>query len=108
MPRLVIATVLTFGLATTLAEAKDNHIHVAAQVVQQTFTGDLANPQLGDQLITSVVLRNEQAQEVGTGTGTCSVVSVPPMLVRLLCLLTASFVDGQIMFGGVAPLPEPG
>jgi hypothetical protein len=104
MPRFVTLMVLGMALTATLAEAKANHIHVTAEVVQQTFTGDLANPQLGDQLITSVVLRNENGDEVGTGAGACSVVSVP--LIRLQCLLTAVFANGQIIFGGVAPLPQ--
>ena len=69
MPHCVTVVVLSLALAATLAEAKAQHIHVTAQVVQQTFTGEFANPQLGDQLITSVVLLNEEAEEVGTGTG---------------------------------------
>jgi hypothetical protein len=106
MSRLVILMVLGLAFTATLGEAKENHIHVTAQVVQQTFTGDLAHPQLSDQLITSVVLRNEDDEEVGTGTGACSVVSVPPLATRLQCLLTAVFANGEIIFGGVAPLPE--
>ena len=65
MPHCVTVVVLSLALAATLAEAKAQHIHVTAQVVQQTFTGEFANPQLGDQLITSVVLLNEEAEEVG-------------------------------------------
>ena len=107
MSRLVILMVLGPAFTATLGEAKENHIHVTAQVVQQTFTGDLAHPQLSDQLITSVVLRNEDDEEVGTGTGACSVVSVPPLATRLQCLLTAVFANGEIIFGGVAPLLKP-
>ena len=108
MPHFVTVVVLSLALAATLAEAKAQHIHVTAQVVQQTFTGDFANPQLGDQLFTSVVLLNEETEEVGTGTGACSIVSVPPLATRLQCLLTATFASGQIIFGGVAPLPQAG
>src|SRR5262245_3887194 len=106
MRSFVTLMVLVVALTATLAEAKAKHIHVIAEVVQQTFTGDLAHPQLGDQLITSVVLRNEDGDEVGTGAGACSVVSVPPLLTRLQCLLAAVFANGQIVFGGVAPLPQ--
>jgi hypothetical protein len=106
MARFVTFMVLSIALTATLAEAKAKHSHVTAEVVQQTFTGDLADPQLGDQLITSVVLRNEDGDEVGTGAGACSVVSVTPLPIRLQCLLTAVFADGQILFGGVAPLPQ--
>jgi hypothetical protein len=98
--------VLALALTASLAEAKSKRFQVTAEVVEQTFTGDLTNPQLGDQLITSVVLRNEGGEEVGTGAGACSVVSVLPSAPRLQCLLTAMFATGQIMFGGVAPLPE--
>ena len=52
------------------------------------------------------MLRNEDEEEVGTGTGACSIVSIPPLPIRFQCLLTAVFANGQILFGGVAPLPE--
>jgi hypothetical protein len=50
---------------------------------------------------------------VGTGAGVCTIVNVsPPPKVEdtlLQCLLTAVFdKKGQIIFGGVAPLPQPG
>jgi hypothetical protein len=100
----IIASVLT----STAAVAQAKRIHVTAQVVQQTFTGDIGNPQLGDQLITSVVLFDEHNTQIGTGTGACTVVSVPPLATRLQCLLSSVFAGGQITFGGVAPLPEVG
>jgi hypothetical protein len=108
MTRCLTLLVLALAVTATLAEAKAKRLHVTAEVMQQTFTGDLAQPQLGDQLITSVVLRDEAGEEVGTGAGACAIVSVPPLAIRLQCLLTAVFAHGQIMFGGVAPLPEPG
>jgi hypothetical protein len=106
MARFVTLMVLSIALSAALAEAKAKRIHVTAEVVEQTFTGDLADPQLGDQLITSVVLRNEDGDQVGTGAGVCSVVGVLSLPVRLQCLLTAVFAEGQILFGGVAPLPQ--
>ena len=108
MPRFLTLMVLTLALTASLAEAKSKRIQVTAEVVQQTFTGNPADPQLGDQLITNVVLRNEDGEKVGTGTGACSVVSVLLSDSRLQCLLTAVFASGQILFGGAAPLPEVG
>src|SRR5262249_49579935 len=93
---------------STVAAAQAKSLHVTAHVVQQDFTGDLANPQLGDQLITSVVLLDEHNTQIGTGAGACTVVSISPLATRLQCLLSAVFAGGQITFGGVAPLPAVG
>jgi hypothetical protein len=100
--------VLALALTTPLAEAKTKHLQVTAQVVQQSFTGDIANPQLGDQLLTSVVLRDQQGQDVGTGAGACAIVSIPPLDTRLQCLIAAVLPEGQLIFGGMAPLPAVG
>ena len=106
-PVLTLA-IVALGLTSTVAEAQGKRIHVTAQVVQQTFTGDPANPRLGDQLISNVVLIDEHHRQVGTGTGACTVVSAPPQDTRLQCLLGAAFARGQMTFGGAAPLPEVG
>jgi len=108
MKPVLVLTIVALALASTVAEAQAKRIHVTAQVVQTIFTGDLANPQLGDQLITSVVLLDEHHRQVGTGAGACTVVSVPPLATRLQCILGAVFAGGQITFGGLAPLPEVG
>jgi hypothetical protein len=108
MTRLLTLVVLGLAIAATLAEAQSKRIHVTAKVVQQTFTGDSDNPKIGDQLITSVELRDKHDMEVGTGAGACTIVSVPPLDTLLQCLLTAVFAKGQLIFGGVAPLPEVG
>ena len=108
MTRLLTLVVLALALVSTQAESRSKRIHVAAEIVQQEFTGDMAKPQLGDQLISSVKLRDKHNEEVGTGAGFCTVVSVPPLDTRVQCLLSATFEDdGQIIFGGVAPLPVP-
>jgi hypothetical protein len=106
MTRLLTLVVLGIALVSTLAEAKSKRIHVTAQVVQQTFTGDLAEPQIGDRLITSVELFDKTDGKVGTGTGVCTIVSPSERLQQ--CLLTAAFAEGHIIFGGLAPLPEAG
>jgi hypothetical protein len=108
MKPVLVLTIVALALASTVAQAQAKRIHVTAQVVQTIFTGDLANPQLGDQLITSVVLLDEHHRQVGTGAGACTVVSVPPLATRLQCILGAVFAGGQITFGGLAPLPEAG
>src|SRR4026209_463319 len=108
MKPVLVLTIVALALASTVAEVQAKSIHVTAQVVQTIFTSDLANPQLGDQLITSVVLLDEHHRQVGTGAGTCTVVSVPRLATRLQCILGAVFAGGQITFGGLAPLPEAG
>jgi hypothetical protein len=42
------------------------------------------------------------------GHALVAVVTVPPLDTRVQCLLSAEFAEGQIMFGGLAPLPEVG
>ena len=108
MKHVLILGIIALALTSTIAEAQAKHFHVTAQVVQQTFTGDVAHPHLGDQLITTVVLFEEHHTQIGTGTGACTVVSVPPVDTRLQCLLGAVFAGGQFTFGGLAPLPEVG
>jgi len=76
--------------------------------VQQAFTDDSAKPQIGDRLITSVELFDKTDANMGTGTGACTIVSVPPLGTLFQCLLTAVLTKGQIIFGGVVPLPEAG
>ena len=40
-------------------------------------SGDPTDPKIGDQRITSVVLIDKHKNEVGTGTGICTLVSLP-------------------------------
>jgi hypothetical protein len=115
MIRLLTFVVLTLALVSTQAEARSKRIHVIVEIVQQTFTGDIGQPKLGDQLISSVKIfdKHHEEEQVGSGGGACTIVSVPePPEVKetlLQCLLTAVFdKKGQLIFGGVAPLPEVG
>lgn len=109
-PRLL--TVVGLGIAmvtvSTLGEATSKTIHVTARIIRQTLTGDPASPQLGDRIITNVDLLDESGIIVGTGGGSCTVVSVPPLDTRIECLLTAVLAEGQLMFGGMAPPPAVG
>src|ERR671923_2228390 len=107
-PRLLTLVVLGMAVASTLCEAKTTRIHVTARVAQQTFTGDLASPRLGDRLINNVELFDESGTKVGTGGAACTIVSEPPLDTLEECLLTAVFAQGHIIFGGAAPLPEVG
>ena len=79
MTRLVTLVVLALALVSTLAESRSKRIHVTAEIVEQTFTGDIANPAIGDRLITSAKLfdKHDETEQVGTGAGVCTVVSVP-------------------------------
>ena len=111
MTRLLtlVALSLTMACAPAFGEAGAQRIQVTAKIVEQTFTGDLANPQIGDKLITTVELFDEHDEKVGTGAGDCTIVSAPPPDIRIQCLITAVFPNGQIIFGGFAPsLPEVG
>jgi hypothetical protein len=109
-PRLLTLVVLGMAVAvvSTLCEAKAKRIHVTAEVAQTTFTGDPASLQLGDRRITNVALFDENHTSVGTGGASCTIVSIPPLDTLEECLLTAVFAEGQIMFGGIAPLAEVG
>ena len=114
MIRLVTLAVLALALVSTQAESRTKRIHVTAKIVQTTFTGTIADPQLGDRLISSVELfdKHDETEQVGTGTGVCTVVSIQDLPAGkdtlLQCLLTATFDKGQIIFVGAAPLPEVG
>ena len=109
MTRLVTLVAIVLAVVSTIAEARSKRIHVTAEVTQATFIGTPAEPQLGDRSITNVDLFDKHHTKVGTGTGVCTVVSVPPLDTRVQCLLSATFDDeGQIIFGGLAPLPEVG
>jgi hypothetical protein len=108
MPRVLMLVVLVVAVTTTLTEARAHRIHVTVKIVQTTATGDLTNPQLGDQIISSVVLLDEHETQVGTGTGVCTLASLPPLDTLVQCLLTAVLAEGQLMFGGVAPVPAGG
>jgi hypothetical protein len=99
---------IAFSVVSTPCEAESKRIHVTSQVAQQTFIGDPASPQLGDRIITNVDLFDDSDIKVGTGAGVCTIFSVPPLDTLVECLSTAVFAKGQIIFGGVAPLPEVG
>jgi hypothetical protein len=106
MTRFLALVVLALAVPSTFAEAGSQRIHVIARVVEGTFTGDLANPKLGDQSTTSVELFDDSGTKVGTGVGVCTLVSTSELLQQ--CLNTARFAEGHIIFGGVAILPETG
>jgi hypothetical protein len=112
MTRLLTLVVLCIAVVSTLAEAKSKRIHVTGKVVESTFTGNSANPKIGDQRITTVVLVADSGTKVGTGVGVCTLVTIslldtlPDTLQQ--CLLTAAFEEGHIIFGGLTPLPEVG
>jgi hypothetical protein len=112
MIRLVTLAVLALALVSTQAESRSKRIHVTAEIVEQTFTGDIANPAVGNQLISSVELLDNNDDKVGTGAGVCTVVSVPETSSTkdtvIQCLLSAVFDQGQITFGGAAQFPEVG
>src|SRR4029453_4761511 len=106
MPRVWMLVVLVVAVTTPPPEARANRIHVTAKIVQTTATGDPTHPKLGDQIISSVVLLDEHETPVGTGTGVCTFASLPPLDTLVQCLLTTVFAEGQLIFGGVAPVPS--
>jgi hypothetical protein len=114
MTRLLtlVALGLAIAFAPTPGEAASKRIHVIAKVVQQTFTGNLASPKLGDRIINNVELFDDSDTKVGAGAGVCTIVSIQesPPDTPVQCLLSAVgvFDKGQIIFGGLAPFPEAG
>jgi hypothetical protein len=72
---VMLGTALSVG--STLSEANSKLIHVTAHIVQQSFIGDPANPQLGDRIINNVDLFDDSGTKVGTGAGVCTIFSVP-------------------------------
>jgi Allene oxide cyclase barrel like domain len=110
MTRLFTLVLLAIAVFSTLAEAKTKRIRMTAQVTQTAFTGESdAMPKIGDQIITSVDLFDKTDTKVGTGAGACTIVSLPPLDILTQCLITAVLTDkGQIIFGGIAPLPAIG
>ena len=112
MTRLLtlVALGLVIAFAPTPGEAASKRIHVIAKVVQQTFTGDLGSPKLGDRIINNVDLFDDSGAKVGVGGAVCTIVGIqespPDTLIQ--CLLSAVFDEGQIIFGGLAPFPEAG
>jgi hypothetical protein len=116
MTRLLtlVALSLAMTFAPTLSEATSKPIHVIAKVVQQTFTGDLASPKLGDRIINNVELFDDSGTKVGAGGAVCTIVSIqdssqdPLPDTPVQCLFSAVFDKGQIIFGGLAPFPEAG
>jgi hypothetical protein len=109
MTRLLTLVVLGIALVSTLAEAKSIRIHVTAKIVEATFIGAPDNLKIGDQTITRVVMFDQHDTEVGTGTGICTIFSLPPQDTLLQCLITSVFdKKGQIIFGGIVPPPDIG
>jgi hypothetical protein len=109
MTRLLTLVVLCLTLVSTLAEAKSKRIHVTAEIVKTTVISGPNGPEIGDRTITTVVMFDEHDKEVGTGTGICTIISLPPQATLLQCLLTSVFDDrGQIIFGGILPPPNLG
>src|SRR5512132_273091 len=112
MTRLLALMTLALAIASAPApgEAASQRIHVTAKVVQQTFTGNLASPKLGDRIISNVELFDDSDTKVGSGAGVCTIVSIqktlPDSLVQ--CLSVVAFDRGQIIFGGLAAFPEAG
>jgi hypothetical protein len=111
-----LLTLVTLSLAMAIApasgEEESKRIHVTAEIVDQTFTGDLADPKVGDKIILSAKIFDKKEEKVGTGAGVCTIVSVPDPpdieLTLLQCLNSVVFDQGQIIFGGLAPFPGVG
>jgi hypothetical protein len=105
----LVALSLAIAFAPVPSEAASKRIHITAKVLEQTFTGDLRNPKLGDRLITSGDLFDDSGTKVGAGAGVCTIVRTNGSFPDTLeCLLSAAFDQGQIILGGEAPFPEPG
>src|SRR5512132_1439533 len=109
---ILVALGLAIAFAPTPGEAALKRIHVIVKVAQQTFTGNLADPKLGDRIIQDVGLFDDSGTKVGAGGAVCTIVSIqesaPDTPVQCLLSAVALFDKGQINFGGLAPFPEAG
>ena|SRR5215471_11804357 len=108
MIRLVTRMLFGMALVATLAEAHSTRIHVTATIVETTLIGDPDTPKIGDQRITSVDLFDENEEQGGTGSGMCTLVTSPGPDALVQCVITAVFANGQLIFGGSAPVPAIG
>jgi Allene oxide cyclase barrel like domain len=114
MTRLLALVTLSLAMAFAPAfgDEKSKRIHVTAVVVEQTFTGDIAKPAIGDRLISSAELFDKHDEQVGTGAGVCTVVSAPETPSAkdtvIQCFISAVFDEGEITFGAAVQLPEVG
>jgi hypothetical protein len=107
-PRLLtpVVTALALACMATVSAAPSQRIQVTATVVQHEFFGD--QDALGDSNINNAELTDPQGNPAGTAAGHCTLISVAPHPTLEQCLLTFVFPSGQIILGGVAPLPAPG
>jgi hypothetical protein len=71
-----VALALAITITPTPGEAVSQRIDVTAKVVQQTFTGNLASPKLGDRIISNVELFDDSDTKVGSDAGVCTIVSI--------------------------------
>ena len=100
------------GPGLDAGRSRSKRIHITAEIVEQTFTG-IANPAIGDRLITSAKLfdKHDETEQVGTGAGVCTVVSAPETFSAkdtvIQCLISAVFDQGNYFWGAVQ-FPEVG
>jgi hypothetical protein len=116
-----LLTIVALGLAICFVsipgEAASTRIHVTSKLLEQKYIGDQGNPQLGDQLIYSGDLSDDSGTKIGVGAAVCTTVrtkeSYSPVAgtgyvpYTLECHLSATLNQGQIIFGGAAPFPDP-
>jgi hypothetical protein len=94
---------MTLVCMTTFSEAASKIIHVTATLDQKTSFP----VQLGDSNTANADLADDDGNSAGTLVSHCTIVSVPNRALLEQCLLTADFPSGQILFGGLVPLPTP-
>jgi hypothetical protein len=110
MKRPHFLTPVVFGLAlagmVTVSAAQSKSFQVTATVVQFEAFGN--QDMIGDSNIVNVDLTDPQGQNAGTAASHCTLISELPEPVLEQCLLTFVFPSGQLILGGIAPLPAPG
>jgi hypothetical protein len=110
MKRPRFLTPVVFGLAlagmVTVSAAQSHSFQVTATVVQSEAFGN--QDMIGDSNIHNVTLTDPQGQPAGTAAGHCTLISEQPEPVLEQCLLTFVLPSGQLILGGIAPLPAPG
>ena len=101
---LALGTVAPSAAPAT-ASHRGKAIHLTALIVQQAYTGDLNNPQLGDRYVVNLDVFDDSSAKVGHSASSCTVVGVPPRATEVACLGDTVLDQGRITVGGVAPFP---
>src|SRR5262245_53208951 len=102
----VVLGLALIGMTVSFSAAQSRVIRVTATLDQSDFPH--GPPVLGDSNTANADLVDPQGHPAGILASHCTIISIPPRDLLEQCLITAVLAEGQIVFGGIAPLPTPG